>query len=124
MKTSPIWLSILLFSFFLIILPQQYIFAQTADTAGIEFTEISEPAADTAVHASATLPKQPAVQAQPKDTKVRAVLNTEETAQQSLWAIFITGFVGGLAAILMPCIFPMLPLTVSFFTKGSEKGKA
>ncbi|MET1055245.1 MAG: cytochrome c biogenesis protein CcdA, partial [Pedobacter sp.] len=44
--------------------------------------------------------------------------------QQSLWAIFITGFVGGLAAILMPCIFPMLPLTVSFFTKGSEKGKA
>jgi len=43
---------------------------------------------------------------------------------KTLWGIFIAGFVGGMAALLMPCIFPMLPLTVSFFTKGSEKGKA
>jgi thiol:disulfide interchange protein DsbD len=35
----------------------------------------------------------------------------------SLIAIFLTGFLGGLAAILLPCIFPMLPLTVGFFTK-------
>jgi len=41
-------------------------------------------------------------------------------ASRSLWAIFIAGFVGGFAALLMPCIFPMLPLTVSFFTKGSH----
>ncbi|MGM9478757.1 protein-disulfide reductase DsbD family protein [Pedobacter sp. GSP4] len=48
----------------------------------------------------------------------------QKEAQKTLWGIFIAGFVGGLAALLMPCIFPMLPLTVSFFTKGSEKGKA
>jgi thiol:disulfide interchange protein len=39
-------------------------------------------------------------------------------ATQSLWAIFLAGFVGGLAALLMPCIFPLLPFTVSYFTKG------
>uniref|UniRef100_UPI00404B77AD cytochrome c biogenesis protein CcdA n=1 Tax=Daejeonella sp. TaxID=2805397 RepID=UPI00404B77AD len=37
----------------------------------------------------------------------------------SLWVIFITGFIGGLAAFFMPCIYPMIPMTVSFFTKQS-----
>ena len=37
----------------------------------------------------------------------------------SLWGIFILGFIGGLLALLTPCVFPMIPLTVSFFTKGS-----
>jgi thiol:disulfide interchange protein DsbD len=36
------------------------------------------------------------------------------------WAIFIAGFIGGLLALLTPCVFPMLPLTVSFFTKQSK----
>ncbi len=36
---------------------------------------------------------------------------------QSMWTIFIAGLLGGFAAFLMPCIFPMVPLTVSFFTK-------
>lgn len=38
----------------------------------------------------------------------------------SLWRIFFLGFIGGLVALLTPCVFPMIPLTVSFFTKGSE----
>lgn len=37
----------------------------------------------------------------------------------SLWKIFLAGFIGGLAAFFMPCIYPMIPLTVSFFTKKS-----
>jgi thiol:disulfide interchange protein DsbD len=36
------------------------------------------------------------------------------------WAIFIAGFIGGLLALLTPCVFPMLPLTVSFFNKQSK----
>lgn len=49
----------------------------------------------------------------------------DTSGRQSLWAIFIAGFIGGFAAFLMPCIFPLLPLTVSFFTKSSQtKGKA
>ncbi len=39
----------------------------------------------------------------------------------SLWAIFLAGIACGFAALLMPCIFPMLPLTVSYFTKSGEK---
>ena len=43
---------------------------------------------------------------------------TEEDG--SLWSIFILGLLGGFVALLTPCVFPMIPLTVSFFTKGSE----
>ena len=39
------------------------------------------------------------------------------TGKQSLWTIFILGVLGGFAAFLMPCIFPMVPMTVSYFTK-------
>ncbi|HEY4198231.1 MAG TPA: cytochrome c biogenesis protein CcdA [Mucilaginibacter sp.] len=38
-------------------------------------------------------------------------------------SIFITGLLGGLAALLMPCIFPMLPLTIGFFTKRHNDRK-
>lgn len=45
----------------------------------------------------------------------------DDLAQEtpSLWGIFIEGLLGGFLAFLMPCIFPMVPLTVSFFTKKS-----
>ena len=47
-----------------------------------------------------------------------------ETGNKSVWAIIVLGFLGGLIALLTPCVFPMIPLTVSFFTKRSEsKGK-
>jgi thiol:disulfide interchange protein len=45
----------------------------------------------------------------------------EEIAQSSLWNIFVLGFLGGLVALLTPCVFPMIPLTVSFFTKGKDQ---
>jgi len=51
---------------------------------------------------------------------------TPATTDKSLWAIIALGFFGGLIALLTPCVFPMIPLTVSFFTKRSEsksKGK-
>ncbi|NGM65898.1 protein-disulfide reductase DsbD family protein [Sphingobacterium sp. SGR-19] len=50
------------------------------------------------------------------DAPVQPV-DASETEQQSLWGIFIAGLLGGFAAFIMPCIFPMVPLTVSFFTK-------
>lgn len=48
------------------------------------------------------------------------VINNEAKVGDSLFGIFLAGFIGGFAALLMPCIFPMLPLTVSFFTKGNQ----
>ncbi len=40
------------------------------------------------------------------------------------WQIFVLGFLGGLVALLTPCVFPMIPLTVSFFTKGSDQERS
>ena len=44
----------------------------------------------------------------------------EEEEQQGLGTIFFLGFIGGLLALLTPCVFPMIPLTVSFFTKSAQ----
>ena len=46
--------------------------------------------------------------------------NTPDKEEKSLWTIFFLAFLGGFAALLMPCIFPMIPMTVSFFTKQSK----
>lgn len=48
-----------------------------------------------------------------------SIQSDAETTSGSFWTIFIAGFIGGLAAFFMPCIYPMIPLTVSFFTKKS-----
>jgi len=51
----------------------------------------------------------------------------EEVKEKTNFGIFILGFLGGLIALLTPCVFPMIPLTVSFFTKSasnSQKGLA
>lgn len=44
------------------------------------------------------------------------------TAKTSLWHIFIMGLLGGLLAIFTPCVWPIIPMTVSFFLKRSDKG--
>lgn len=44
----------------------------------------------------------------------------EKKNTTGLWAIFIVAFFSGFAALLTPCVFPMIPMTVSFFTKQSK----
>lgn len=89
----------------------------------VEFTDITEEQSGVAQDDSI-------VQASDTDQQTAEVANMvtgddDETDKSSLWTIFIAGFIGGFAALIMPCIFPMLPLTVSFFTKsGHSKSKA
>lgn len=47
-----------------------------------------------------------------------------ESQSKSLLNIFLIGFLGGLVALLTPCVFPMIPLTVSFFTKKATSKKS
>src|SRR5690554_1561903 len=47
----------------------------------------------------------------------------QESEEGGLMTIFFLGVIGGLIALLTPCVFPMIPLTVSFFTKGDGEGK-
>ena len=48
----------------------------------------------------------------------------EKGSNKSLWTIFIIAFFSGFAALLTPCVFPMIPMTVSFFTKQSKSKAA
>jgi len=45
------------------------------------------------------------------------------TQNKSMFSIFLLGILGGLIALLTPCVFPMIPVTVTFFTKKSQDRK-
>ena len=49
-----------------------------------------------------------------------ATATTNDSSNRNYWSIFLLAFLGGLAALLTPCVFPMIPMTVSFFTKQSK----
>jgi len=46
-----------------------------------------------------------------------------DSKKSSFWTVFVLGFLGGLIALITPCVFPMIPVTVSFFTKRSKTRK-
>ena len=48
---------------------------------------------------------------------------TSTNADSGAWGVFFLGFLGGLIALVTPCVFPMIPVTVSFFTKRSKTRK-
>lgn len=76
---------------------------------------------DTAAVAAASAPTS-------DDLWAPVTYDSEEQQKQdegSLWYIFITCFIGGFVALLTPCVWPMIPMTVSFFLKkGKSNAKA
>lgn len=46
--------------------------------------------------------------------------NSDASSEESIWGVFLLGMLLGFAALLTPCVFPMIPMTVSFFTKQSK----
>jgi len=89
------------------------VYAKTADTASssdVQFTSIP-----TAADSMAARKQAQAKLAKAKPSTINKAANTEKP--KTLWAIFLAGLLGGFTAVLMPCIYPLLPLTVSFFTK-------
>jgi len=82
----------------------------------------ANPTADTA-----TVDTAQTAQDQVKPTAVTKAAEPKKAEERGLWTIFFLAFLGGLAALLTPCVFPMIPMTVSFFTKHSgtrQKGIA
>jgi thiol:disulfide interchange protein DsbD len=84
---------------------------------------------DTATAQTDTLAKTDTLAAAPGGLPVDTSFNSQFLKGQSvdggiqgmsLWWIFIMGFLGGLLALITPCVWPMIPLTVSFFLKRSE----
>lgn len=95
----------------------------TVSTSDVQFTTIQS-GADKAAAKADSITK--AVKKQTDSiAKAKASASGKNIApgttnkQETLWSIFIAGFLGGLLAITMPCIYPLLPLTVGFFTKKS-----
>ena len=90
----------------------------TVSTSDVQFTDIP-----TAADSLAARKKAQQGAAKVKPAAHVKVNNTE--APKTLWQIFIEGLLGGFTALLLPCIYPLLPLTVSFFTKqGGTRSKA
>ena len=55
--------------------------------------------------------------------QLQTLTTSEEGTSRSLWGIFLLGIVGGLLALIMPCIWPIIPMTVSFFLKRAKDDK-
>ena len=56
--------------------------------------------------------------------KRKLLNNRNPLSEIGLWSIFFIAFFSGFAALLTPCVFPMIPMTVSFFTKQSKNKAA
>ena len=60
-----------------------------------------------------------------KNTDLLSTINDSTViSSNSYLNLFILGFIGGLLALLTPCVFPMIPLTVSFFTNSNSKSNS
>ncbi|WP_370995742.1 protein-disulfide reductase DsbD family protein [Mucilaginibacter sp. RCC_168] len=94
--------------------------ADTVSTAGVQFTDIPTAADSIAIRKKAADSVAKAQAAAKQKTQQKAP-STEKP--KTLWQIFIFGLLGGFTAVILPCIYPLLPLTVSFFTKKSGSRK-
>ena len=90
--------------------------------------EITAPENKVATSASTVAPEQKGLKVSSLDFQnplTDCGMEKQEN-NENFWTYLLLGFFGGLIALLTPCVFPMIPLTVSFFTKGSKdraKGK-
>lgn len=85
-------------------------------------TNVTDTASQAQISENAT-PVDKATLWKPVIEEVKAFGAVGDTSNQSLLWIFIAGFGGGLLALLTPCVWPMIPMTVSFFLKRSKKNR-
>lgn len=91
----------------------------TTETASVVALDSLKDSLNTSV-AAIDSSKQDTALASVAPVSTNDVGNEPITSKSSWWSIFIAGFIGGLAALLTPCVFPMIPMNVSFFTKRSK----
>ena len=83
-----------------------------SDLGGVEFSSGEDTASVSKDSTATTTPAE------------SSSIDAKDDSSTTLWSIFIKGLLGGFLAFLMPCIFPMVPLTVSFFTKKASSPAA
>ncbi len=95
----------------------QGIAGQKEVVSGIELV----PAASSVLQSTSSDKKTIDQEKQPeKSEKGPTGMSDKKQKSKSLWTLFILSFLAGFAALLTPCVFPMIPMTVSFFTKQSK----
>ena len=88
-------------------------------------TEAADSAATDSVAAIAALENSDAPSDLWTPVKYEDASETSSISQGSLWYIFFTCVLGGLVALFTPCVWPMIPMTVSFFLKkGKDRSKS
>ncbi|MBO4826592.1 MAG: thioredoxin family protein [Prevotella sp.] len=73
--------------------------------------------------AGSSLPADTTALWQPVIKELNAFNGGENTSNRSLWYIFLMGLLGGLVALFTPCVWPIIPMTVSFFLKRAKDDK-
>ena len=96
--------------------------AATAQTAESAVQEPAQEAAPTTV-APAGVQTESAAEVAPAAEAAEAAPVKDAAGSKGLWALIIEAILWGFAALLTPCVFPMVPMTVSYFLKG-EGGAA
>jgi thiol:disulfide interchange protein DsbD len=97
---------------------------QTAKVKGSGFKPTAEAIAegatiDTVAATSSNDNGSTDTKVQEKQEEVFPADSKQDKVDVNLWIIFFTGFAFGFAALFTPCVFPMIPMTVTFFTKQS-----
>lgn len=87
--------------------------AATAEAAPAATDSAAAAPADSAAATDATVDAAPEV----------AAADENDTTGKSLWYIFGMGFLGGLLALVTPCVWPIIPMTVSFFLKRAKNDR-
>lgn len=119
---KPLSLVLLLIALVCFIFPPAFAQNTQADTTGLQFTPI--PTAADSVKTN-TIDKKVQTVSNTVKTTVSNTVKANNDVPKTLWQLFLTGLASGFIAVIMPCIYPLLPLTVSFFTKlGKTKHKA
>lgn len=90
----------------------------TITEAKLDETKVVGIAIDTLKTTAETVKKE-SVKTENNTNSSKADVPVSKPAR-SLWSIFFIAFLSGFAALLTPCVFPMIPMTVSFFTKQSK----
>ncbi|OOV29848.1 thiol:disulfide interchange protein [Flavobacterium sp. LM5] len=108
-------------------LEKKFSIALPANSEGAEATTATGITADSAVDSTNSLSVASTVVDTTAVTSPAVATSSTENVpdetpatEHGLWAIFFIAFLSGFAALLTPCVFPMIPMTVSFFTKQSK----
>lgn len=91
---------------------------EVAATTVVEQTPEAPPAVDSVSQAISE--ENPQVTQAETPSETPAANPTEDSSNRSLLSTFFLAFLGGFAALLTPCVFPLIPMTVSYFTKASK----